>query len=72
MSEEKLDLRDVCHTMTSNAFLIKRGFPPATGTQIRGVGGWAVVLLQTSFIWPRYTCAATEVAAAAAHLLNPL
>lgn len=34
-----MDLRDVRHTMTSDAFLIKSGFPPATGAQIKGVGG---------------------------------
>lgn len=40
VSEGEMDLRDVRHAMTrSDAFLIKSGFPPATGAQIKGVGG---------------------------------
>lgn len=39
VSEGKMDLRNVCHTKTSDAFLIKSGFLPATGAQIRVFGG---------------------------------
>lgn len=45
--------RHAPHT-ASDAFLIKSGFPPATGAEIKGAGG--EVLSERSFIWPRFTC----------------